>query len=747
MNPDSPASASGHSALRRWVSASVALGIVVIGLLSWLYYEQRQTFQTASRQLAELRQARIELAKGFLQASLAEGSDPTFSRNDGLALLGQSVHSFERAIATLGVVDSADIEAFRRSVEAFRILLAQWRRSPVSDIRSSVALRIAFADLERRARRVDAAGQRQLEIFSNRSDRTYAWSLAGSLLALSFIIAIIVRIARRERLAITAQLQLDRAHRISEERFRRLFDEAPAPLSFVNQDGVLLDRNRRFDATFGYDHEELQSLDDWWRLAFPDASYRAWAQATWNAATAHAAGAGSDLTPGEYTVSCKDGSQRVMLISGITLGQDVLAMFYDITEQSRAAQAQARMLQVLEEARAAAHQQMEEAQHARAEAERQRAALRESRERMQLLIDHAPAALALFDRDMRYLAVSRRWLEDYGLVEQPILGVSHYAVFPEIGENLKAIHRRCLAGEILHADEDRFPRADGRVHWLRWEVRPWFEQDGAIGGIVIFTEDITRLHQVREEVFRLNADLERRVAERTAELSAANQELESFAYAVSHDLRAPLRAMSGFSQALEEDYGDQLSGGARTWLEQIRIASRNMNNLIDGILTLSRSTRGELRRDPVDLSEMARCQLAQLAQPERPLAVEVAAGLMTRGDARMLEAVLANLLGNAWKYTGRTAAPQIRVYAEDRADGRWFCVADNGAGFDMAHADRLFKPFQRLHRQEEFPGIGIGLATVKRIIQRHGGKIEARGEVGQGATFCFRLGAEEGTQT
>lgn len=245
----------------------------------------------------------------------------------------------------------------------------------------------------------------------------------------------------------------------------------------------------------------------------------------------------------------------------------------------------------------------------------------------------------------------------------------------------------------------------------------------------------------RRELAELNANLERRVIERTAELTAANQELDAFAYAISHDLRAPLRAMSGFSQALTEDYGGQLSGEARTYLDQIGIACHRMSELIDGILVLSRSTRGELQRDLVDLSALARRHLAELArsEPGRQVAVSVEPGLTAYGDTRMIDDMLGNLIGNAWKYTTRTAMPEIRIYRGEVAGTQGICVSDNGAGFDPAHAELLFKPFQRLHRQDEFPGIGIGLATVQRIVRRHGGEIVASGGPGQGASFCFTL--------
>jgi signal transduction histidine kinase len=253
--------------------------------------------------------------------------------------------------------------------------------------------------------------------------------------------------------------------------------------------------------------------------------------------------------------------------------------------------------------------------------------------------------------------------------------------------------------------------------------------------------EIAGRKRAEEELSRLNESLEHRVKERTAELTAANQELDAFAYAVSHDLRAPLRALSGFSQALVEDYGETLQGEAHVYLNQITRASQHMGQLIDGLLTLSRSILGELRRDRVDLSGLAdriREELAQ-AEPERRVEWQIEPGLSARGDVRMIEMVMSNLLGNAWKYTAGKAASAIRVYAEQDGGERCFYVEDNGAGFDMAYADKLFKPFQRLHRQDEFPGVGIGLATVQRIVHRHGGTIHAMAAPGRGAKFWFSL--------
>jgi signal transduction histidine kinase len=248
---------------------------------------------------------------------------------------------------------------------------------------------------------------------------------------------------------------------------------------------------------------------------------------------------------------------------------------------------------------------------------------------------------------------------------------------------------------------------------------------------------------VAMENVQMYGELEQRVRDRTAELEAANRELESFSYAVSHDLRAPVRHVDGFVRALEEDAGAALDATARGHLARIQSATRRMSQLIEDLLALSRTIRQPVNRTSVDLAALARDVATALrgAEPGRAVEFVIPETLPASGDARLLRVALENLLGNAWKFTSRCPHPRIELGAATLPDGQTaYAVRDNGAGFDMAHAGRLFGAFQRLHGEDEFPGTGIGLATVQRIIARHGGRIWAEAAVGQGATFSFTLG-------
>lgn len=330
-----------------------------------------------------------------------------------------------------------------------------------------------------------------------------------------------------------------------------------------------------------------------------------------------------------------------------------------------------------------------------------------------------------------------------------------------IGMDLKALHGDEVRPEniaflsdwistgyrIVGAESQEVDK-DGNTLWFSNNVVGVIE-DGRLARVWGTQTDITERRLAEIERDRVVADLEalndqldQRVRERTAELVAANRELESFTYAVSHDLRAPIRAIHGFQQALREDYGEKLPQGARDYLEEISVGAARMNALIEGLLELSRATQAEVQRSEVDLGQLARELHAQFVRlhPQRRVELRLGPGLTAVGDLRLLRTLLQNLLENAWKYTAGTEPAQIMLSRIDSAGVCYFCVEDNGVGFEPEFAHRLFEPFQRLHRQDEYPGIGIGLATAQRIVRRHGGDIAGCGRPYGGARFCFTLG-------
>ncbi|HET6778911.1 MAG TPA: ATP-binding protein, partial [Gemmatimonadales bacterium] len=256
------------------------------------------------------------------------------------------------------------------------------------------------------------------------------------------------------------------------------------------------------------------------------------------------------------------------------------------------------------------------------------------------------------------------------------------------------------------------------------------------------SELLRRQTQLLAESEQAALELAETRAELVRDLEHKNRELESFSYAVSHDLRAPLRRIDSFSRAILESQADKLDESGRRYLERVREASQQMSQLIDDVLHLSRVTRADLREQDVDLSSVAQLILGRLqeSEPARKVEIKIRPGVVVTGDAQLLRIALENLFENAWKFTSKQREPRIEFGVTQVSGEPTYFVRDNGAGFNMTYVDRLFGPFQRLHAQGEYPGSGIGLATVQRIIHRHGGRVWAEGLEGQGATFQFTLG-------
>jgi PAS domain S-box-containing protein len=288
-------------------------------------------------------------------------------------------------------------------------------------------------------------------------------------------------------------------------------------------------------------------------------------------------------------------------------------------------------------------------------------------------------------------------------------------------------------------------RKDGQARLLAWWCRALTDDEGRVTGVLSSAQDFTEHREAENEIRKLNEELEQRVAERTAQLEEANRELETFSYSVSHDLRAPLRIVDGFSQALLEDYKDLIDEEGRDHLDRIRANAQFMGCLIDDMLKLARVSKTETAIEDVDLSGLARQSAADIARayPGRAVDLSIAAGLTGRGDPRLLRIVFDNLFDNAWKFTSRTPLPRVEFGAVEAEGEPAYCVRDNGVGFDMKYAGKLFGAFQRLHAREEFPGTGIGLATVQRIVHRLGGRVWAEGREGRGAVFFFTLNEPE----
>ncbi len=503
---------------------------------------------------------------------------------------------------------------------------------------------------------------------------------------------------------ITERKRAEDALRESEERFSKAFQASPLTMTIAAlDDGCIIAANESFLRATGFRREEVvgrtatelglwadpQEREDFMRRVIEQGEAR-------------------DV---EMVNRTKSGEERTGLLSGVVieLGGEQCVLFTgsDITERKRAERA-----------------------------------LRESEKRFRALIENSFDVIIMFDASGKILYTSPSVTRVLGYYPEELVGrIGIDLLHPqEMKRSAKIFDRITRNPRSVVEVTNKLLHRNGSYRTLQVIGTNLLDEPG-VEAVVSNLRDITDRVEAEEEVRRLNEELEHRVVERTAQLQAVNRELEAFSYSVSHDLRAPLRSIDGFSLALLEDCGHQVDETGRDYLNRVRAASQRMGHLIDDLLNLSRITRSDMHRERIDLSALARTIVEEMRAtgPLREVEISIEPGLFVEGDPRLLRVALENLLGNAWKFTGRQERASIEFGSARNEGETIFYVRDNGAGFDMNYSDKLFGAFQRLHSMNEFKGTGIGLATVQRIIHRHGGRIWADGAVDRGATFYFTL--------
>jgi len=565
---------------------------------------------------------------------------------------------------------------------------------------------------------------------------------------------------------ITERKQAEDALRASETKFRNIIDASPVPYALNDERQNITYLNPAFTQTFGYDLEDIPTLADWWPRAYPDIEYRQWVAETWQARLDKAKQSGAPFEPVELNIRGKDNVQRTAIVGAASLTEsfaDVhLVTLFDITGRK---QAQEKLEQ--QNQRLKALREIDTAILAADSVENiVGAALSHIRE----LIECRRASLTLIDWETNE-ALIFDVRETHETLIPKGTRIPLAALFPDMLKTLSQ-NQPALINDLTALPDPQPQIQMGIKEGLRSLcVLPLFSRSGLIGAFSMSSEipgffDEEKINLGREvanqvaiaitqnnllnALRELNAELEGRVRDRTAQLVSANKELEAFTYSVSHDLRAPLRAVHGFSQALLNKHSESLGDQGRHYLNRIQENITRMGQLIDDLLSLARLSRRKMKQDVVNLTQLAREIDAELRaqEPERQVTFEVEDQVEGRGDAGLIRIVLQNLLGNAWKFTSTRAEARIQFGLLPSPAGRGaggegetvYCIRDNGVGFDMAYANKLFGAFQRLHSDAEFPGTGIGLATVQRIVHRHGGRIWAEAEPEKGAAFYFTLG-------
>jgi PAS domain S-box-containing protein len=508
-----------------------------------------------------------------------------------------------------------------------------------------------------------------------------------------------------------ARLRSEAALRENEERYRHLFDLGSDAIFFIENDtGRILEANNAASTLYGYSREELLAMRNVELSDEPEDTQRL---------TAETPAAPDDVLviPMRFHRR-KDGTVFPVEVTARFfnwLGKPVhIAAVRDITRRRKTEED-----------------------------------LKESRRMLETVLDTIPVRVFWKDRRSVYLGCNRTFLRDAGLMDaKEIIGRDDRQMsWREQAELYRADDRSVMetGKEKLNYEEPQ-TQADGKHVWVRTSKIPLRDLDGNVRGLLGTYEDITERKLAEEQIRKLNWELEQRVALRTAQLEATNKELEAFSYSISHDLRAPLRAIDGFTRALEEDYAKNLDEEGRRLCGILRRNTRHMYELIDNLLAFSRYSQTELNHISTDMASMVNSVFQELTTPETRARIDFHVGDLPRivADPILLRQVWTNLVSNAIKFTANRERAKIIVECRCTPEEDVFSISDNGAGFDMHYADRLFGVFQRLHNSAEYEGTGVGLAIVQRIIHRHGGRVWAEGQPERGATFFFGLPKQTG---
>jgi len=721
-----------------WVWLAVLVTSIASGSMSWLHIQHHQQLDVARYQMQSLHKAHLELLKGFVDLGMYSMDEGEEGRARSITAIDSAIDKIETNIGLIGAVSEREITALRDASAAFK--------SSVHAIDAASPLRPEqYDELRRLFGRMDGElDQSNLQASSYlgqlnaRMENEFALVVITNTLLLAGVCLVVILSERRRS-------RSSQALRQSEARFRSLFENNHTPMLLIDpQGGAILDANPTACAFFGWPQAEITSK------TFQDFTTQPAEQTLNDLGKA----ARKEIQYFLYQQRLQSGELRDLEIFSGPLEVDGKTVLFSIAHDIS---------------------QLKNAERA----------IRENEIRLRFALEGANDGLWDTQMQSGTLYLSPRGCELLGytpdefnaaFLDWPAL--VHPDDMPAMIQRLNEHFSGALAAFEV---EQRIRHKTGSWIWVltRGKLVERDEQGRPLRMAGTYT-DITNRKQIEEKneiaqlqlqellaeadesrqvllsvvedqkiaeekLTILNMELEQRVSERTAQLVAANQELEAFAYSVSHDLRAPLRGIDGWSLALMEDYQAQLDEKAREYLNRVRSETQRMGLLIDALLGLSKVTRMEMRRSLINLSEMAWTVATRLEgeKGDKPVVVIIQPDMNELADANLLDIVLTNLLSNAYKFSGKQNQARIE-FGRQLMNGRLtYYIRDNGAGFDMEYAKNLFGAFQRMHRQSEFPGTGIGLATVQRIILRHGGRIWADAHKNQGATFYFTLGGEE----